>query len=241
MLRNIFRYEKDKYMHSGKLILPEILMCGYLGFAYSIAPQNILDSFSLCSLVVFLLMLSVGVMYDDINYQMIEMSMFVKLKKKELLYFGKVMMIAYISLTFTLASILIPILLHCLNKMQLFDRAIVFSDILSGSILFFLVSMSGGITGLLANRRIFSNRTLAISLSALTGIAAITKVSLNKDIFITRFFTWILPPVNEISIAYCKETYFSLNSTGIYFIWLLLYIVIEIFIYIKLMLRRGYA
>jgi len=47
--------------------------------------------------------------------------------------------------------------------------------------------------------------------------------------------------VNEISIAYCKETYFSLNSTGIYFIWLLLYIVIEIFIYIKLMLRRGYA
>ena len=53
MLKELFRFERDKYFHSSRMILPLILLFFYLGFAYSMAPQYVLDSFSICSLVVF--------------------------------------------------------------------------------------------------------------------------------------------------------------------------------------------
>lgn len=241
MLKYIFRFEKEKYLHSGKIILPLILLCGYLGFAYSISPQKILDSFSLNALIIFLLMLAVGVMYDSANSPMIEMSIIVKLKRKELLHLGKAMVIAYVSLMFTLISLTIPVLSHIANHMALFDRQIVLTDILSGAILFFLVSMCGGMLGLFANHRILNNRGVIVGLSAMAGLASITKVSLNQDFFLTKFITWILPPVNDISIAYCSGLYFSLQNTAVYFLWLLLYTAALLVTYVKVMVHLGYA
>ena len=61
MLKELFRFERDKYFHSSRMILPLILLFFYLGFAYSSAPQYVLDSSGIWSLVVFLLMRSLGV------------------------------------------------------------------------------------------------------------------------------------------------------------------------------------
>ena len=81
-LLEIFRYEREKYKHSSRMILPAILLFFYLGFAYSMAPQYVLDSFSICSLVVFLLMLAMGVMYEDIIFPMIDQTVFIKTEEK---------------------------------------------------------------------------------------------------------------------------------------------------------------
>ena len=37
MLKELFRFERDKYFHSSRMILPLILLFFYLGFAYSMA------------------------------------------------------------------------------------------------------------------------------------------------------------------------------------------------------------
>ena len=42
MLKELFRFERDKYFHSSRMILPLILLFFYLGFAYSMAPQYVL-------------------------------------------------------------------------------------------------------------------------------------------------------------------------------------------------------
>ena len=39
MLKELFLFERDKYFHSSRMILPLILLFFYLGFAYSMAPQ----------------------------------------------------------------------------------------------------------------------------------------------------------------------------------------------------------
>ena len=103
-LLEIFRYEREKYKHSSRMILPAILLFFYLGFAYSMAPQYVLDSFSICSLVVFLLMLAMGVMYEDIIFPMIDQTVFIKTEEKGLLFGGRCLLVAYISLASLLLS-----------------------------------------------------------------------------------------------------------------------------------------
>lgn len=56
----------------------------------------------------------------------------------------------------------------------------------------------------------------------------------------TRLLTWILPPVYDLSVNYCKEDYFSLSANGIYFLWLAGYTGIEIFFYIWMMKRKKF-
>ena len=108
------------------MILPLILLFFYLGFAYSMAPQYVLDSFSICSLVVFLLMLSVGIMYDDINYPMIDQTIFIKTEKKEQIFGARCVLIAYISFGASAACVVYPVLVDLAGRGNLFMRPLLF-------------------------------------------------------------------------------------------------------------------
>ena len=89
MLKAVFLFEKDKLMRSAKMLVPFLLLIAYIGIAYAIAPLNILSSFSICAMVLFVLMLSIGIMYDDTSCRMIEQTIYVKLRRKEYLYLGR--------------------------------------------------------------------------------------------------------------------------------------------------------
>lgn len=178
MLKAVYRYEKDKLLKSTKLIVPLLILFAYIGIAYSIAPLVILSSFSICSLVLFMLMISVGVMQDDISYSMVEQTILVKLRRKELFYLGKVALIAVVSIVFSLASVLLPLFIHVLRGSMLFSREIVISDILSGFVLFMLFGFCGGLIGLFTSHRIIPNRKTAIMLCIAFGLFAIIKGAL---------------------------------------------------------------
>ncbi len=240
MLKELFRFERDKYFHSSRMILPLILLFFYLGFAYSMAPQYVLDSFSICSLVVFLLMLSVGIMYDDINYPMIDQTIFIKTEKKEQIFGARCVLIAYISFGASAACVVYPVLVDLAGRGNLFMRPLRLEDLISAFFLFWLIGICGGVTGLFANSRLFKKREAALLLGALLGLVIILKGPIGEEFPPTRLLTWILPPVYDLSVNYCKEDYFSLSANGIYFLWLAGYTGIEIFLYIWLMKRKKF-
>lgn len=239
-LLEIFRYEREKYKHSSRMILPAILLFFYLGFAYSMAPQYVLDSFSICSLVVFLLMLAMGIMYEDISFPMIDQTVFIKTEKKELLFAGRCLLVAYVSLETAAVSTLYPLLCDLVNKKGLFMRHLTAVDIVSAFFLFWLIGLSGGITGLFANRRIFQKRETALILSVLTGLIIVLKGAVGEKFAAVRLVTWILPPVYDLSVNYCAEEYFDISRLWIYFLWMAAYIVLEIWIYIKIMVWKKF-
>lgn len=240
MLSALFRYEKDKLLHSGKFVLPLLLLIGYLGIAYAIAPLSILDSFSICALVVFALMLAMGVMLGTLNEPAIEQTMLVKLRRPYYLYLGKVLLAAAVSLVFALVAALGPLLLHVLDGFNLFTRPVVFSDIASGIVLFWLTGLCGGILGLLANPRILPGRKSAVLLSTLIGLLTIVKGALVKAIALLQYVLWLLPPVYDASAAYSAQDYFSLRHTWPLLLWLAAYIAAETAAYVIMMRTRRF-
>ena len=239
-LLEIFRYEREKYKHSSRMILPAILLFFYLGFAYSMAPQYVLDSFSICSLVVFLLMLAMGVMYEDIIFPMIDQTVFIKTEEKGLLFGGRCLRVAYISLETAAVSAVYPFLCDLVNKKGLFMRPLTAADIISAFFLFWIIGISGGITGLFANRRIFHKRETALILSVLMGLIIVLKGAVGEKFAAVRLVTWVLPPVYDLSVNYCAEEYFHFSRLWIYFFWMAAYTVLETWIYIKIMVRKKF-
>ena len=240
MIRELIRFERDKYIHSSRMILPLVLLFFYLGFAYSMAPQYVLDSFSICSLVVFLLMLAVGVMYDDINYPMIDQTIYIKTEKKEWIFGARCMLVTYISLGASAACVLYPVLVDLAGGGNLFMRPLRPEDLLSSFFLFWMIGICGGVTGLFANSRVFRKREAALLFSALLGLVTILKGPIGEEFPPARLLTWLLPPVYDLSVNYCREDYFSLSVSGIYYLWLAGYTGAEIFIYIGLMKKRRF-
>ncbi len=240
MLKAVYRYEMDKLLKSSKLIVPLLILVAYIGIAYSIAPLEILSSFSICSLVLFMLMISVGVMQDDVNDSMIEQTILVKLRRKELFYLGKVALIGVVSIVFSLVSVLLPLFIHVFRGSMLFSREIVISDVLSSFVLFWLFGFCGGMIGIFTNHRIIPNRKTAIMFCIAFGLLAIIKGAITERFEFLQYITWILPPVHDLSVAYCQNTYFRFSQTWIYFVWFTGYIGIEILAYVKIMRKRGF-
>lgn len=240
MLNALFRYEKDKLLHSGRFVMPLLLLVGYIGIAYAIAPLSILDSFSICSLVVFMLMLSMGVMLGALREPAIEQTMLVKLPRPYYLYLGKVLLTAVVSLVFALVSALGPLLLHVLGGFNLFTRPVVFSDIAAGIVLFWLTGLCGGMLGLFANPRMLPGRKSAVLFSTLIGLLIIVKGALLKAAAALQYVLWLLPPIYDASVAYSAENYFSFTHAWPFLLWLAAYTVAEITMYVLIMRKRRF-
>lgn len=239
MLKAVCRFERDRMLRSSKLMVPLLLLIAYTGIAYSMAPLSIPGSFGICSLVVFMLALGVGVMCDDLHIPAIDGTIFVKMRRTWYFYLAKTLTLAWVSLLFSLISVFAPLLIHVFGG-SLFDRVVVFSDIYSGLALFWLVAMSGGMAGLFANYRIIRGRKAAIALAALFGVLAIVKGAINNAAEPLKFLTWILPPVYDISTAYGANKYFDPGGMWMYFAWLAVYVAIKIALYIRIMQKRGF-
>ena len=239
MLKAIYGFEKDKLLKSSRLIVPLLILFAYIGIAYAIAPLNVLSSFSICSLVLFILMVSVGIMEDSAGYAMIEQTILVRLRRKSLFYLGKVVLMAAVSLVFAAIAILAPVLIDLTRGGTLFSRGLVAADVLSGFVLFWLMGLCGGITGLFAHHRIISNRKVAILLCIAFALLAVIKGAMNTQAEALKYVTWVLPPVHDISVAYSKSDYFQFGAMWGYFLWLAGYIGVEVLAYVAILRKRG--
>ncbi len=240
MLKAIFRYERDKLLHSGRFVLPTLLLLGYIAAGYAIAPLNILSSFSICALILFALMLSMGVMLSTLSEPMVEQTMLIKLRHPSYLYLGKALLIAVLALVFALTAVLLPLLINLLNHSKLFIRPVVFSDIVSGLVLFWLTGFSGGMLGLLFNPRLLPGRKIAVLLSVLAGLIAIAKGGLIDALPALRYPLILLPPIYDACTAYSADLYFSLGHAWPPLLWLTAYSAAEITTYVFAMRAKRF-
>jgi hypothetical protein len=240
VLKSIISYERDKIFHSSKLIIPILVLIVFFGVAYAYAPVNILNSFSFSSLVVYFFMLSIGVMNDDLSYPMIDQSIIVKMKHRSYFYVGKVFLIILIGFALSLISVGIPLLINAAINNTLFIRGVVLSDVISGVVLFWLIGISGGVSGLYANNRIYSNRKVAVTLSVLFGVYVVIEGPVIAQLPMLGFFRWLFPPVYELSAVYSKTSFFDINNSLFIFLWLVAYIIIEIVFYVIIMMKRKF-
>ncbi len=239
MLKAVYRFERDKLLRSSRLIVPLLILFAYIGIAYAVGPLNIRSSFGICAIVLFILMISIGMMEDNAAYAMIEQTILVRLRRKWLFYLGKAALMAAVSLVFAAVAVLAPVLIDLSRGGGLFSRGIMVSDVLSGFVLFALTGLCGGLTGLFVNHRIIANRNTAILLCIAFALLAVIKGAMTAQVDVLKYILWILPPVHDISVTYSKSDAFNFSATWGYFLWLAGYIGIEIFAYAAILRKRG--
>jgi hypothetical protein len=107
-----------------------------------------------------------------------------------------------------------------------------------------LGAISGGIIGLILNKNIIKKRKMAVIIGGITGLIAITKNGINEKIPFMKIITWIFPPICDLCETFSKLEIITVQITVqkllIPMIWLIIYIIIEVLVYIFLMLKINY-
>lgn len=234
MLRALLSYEADKVRHGKKLIIPIIILAAFLYFNYSIKPLEVLPSFSTTSMILFAVMVALGVMYNDIDYSMIENSMLVSVRKSKMLYLGKVLTMSCIGIMASVICIMYPVLVSLLNGGTLFTRTLSVSDIVSGIVLCSLCAITGGCFGLIANRRIFHKREIIIGTALLFVIFTAAKKAIMTGPVMQVIYV-VIPPIYNMGEVYSRNEYVDILALSPYIAWGLLYITAESVIYVVTM------
>lgn len=241
MLRGLVGFEKDKVIHSSKMVVPFLVFFLIVAIENASAgPKKILVQYSIFSLAIFMVMIAVGLIYNDIKTPMIDQAVIVKLKTKWHYYVAKVVVILIISCMLTAMGLIIPNFMNLMNGGNHFDRPVVLMDNVSGFILLFLSGVCGGVSGLIFNSKIIASRGKAIMSVTLLGLISIVKNSILQDVDFWKYFSWLLPPVSDISIWYCKEIWFSFSNIAFLWLWLGAYIVVITCLYIISMKNKGF-
>lgn len=236
----VYKYEMEKLLKSRKWLTPLIFMAMYLGFSYSIGPLEISSSFGLCSLVVFIGVLVVIFMCEDSHYHTMDQTIFIRLSNKKSYYLGKVFMVAAISFIAALIGILVPIFQYIINGKGFFTTPFTIGYGISGFFLFFLSGVLGGMVALLLNGRLIPKKEASISLCILIALLTVVKGGLHDKYPVTRFFSWILPPLYDLSAAYSHAEVSLWKETGIYFLWTTAYVFVQMFVYVWIMDKKRF-
>ncbi|MCM1161788.1 MAG: hypothetical protein NC412_11240 [Roseburia sp.] len=236
----VCKYETEKLLKSRKWMVPAILLIMYLGMSYSVGPLDILSSFGICSLVVFLGMLAVFFMCNDIHAQTMDQTVFIRISNKKSFYTGKVLLVGKVSMIGAAVSILVPVIQYVVNGKDFFTSSFTAGKGVSGFILFFLCGFCGGMTALLLNDRLVPKKEASIALCILAALLAIVKGGLHEKFPVTKLVSWVLPPLYDLSYAYSHGSDFLFRDTGIYFLWMLFYLVLQILFYVWVMDKKRF-
>lgn len=239
MLKGIVKFELSKYIYSNRLIIFFIVFMSYLCISYSIAPQKIESAFSRNATMIYIVLLCCGVIYDSVNYDMVEQALLVKIKNKYLYYIGRIIALLIIALAFSLLSVIYMIAVNCIMKGEFFDRKMQINDVLLGIFICVLYGLCGAVTGLIFNKHIIEKKYIAIALASVTGAVTLLKGSIIKDISVLAIIKWIFPPLHEINIVYFNINSADSGNLMILIIWLIVYIISISILYLLVMIKKG--
>lgn len=236
----VCKYETEKLLKSRKWLVPAIIFIMYLGMWYSAGPLDILSSFGICSLVIYVGVATVFFMYNGIHFQAMDQTVFTRISGKKGFYMGKVLLVGKVSIIGAVISVLAPVMQYVINGRNFFTTPLTMEKIISGFVLCFLSGFCGGMTALLLNDRLISKKEASIVLCILVVLLTIIKGGLHEKFPVTRLITWVLPPLYDLSSAYSHGKAFSFGNTGIYFLWVCFYLALQVLIYVWSMDRKRW-
>ena len=231
----ITTFEYKKILLSGKWSMPLILLIAYLAITYTMTPAGVLNTFSVSSYVFFLIMLCFSILADSIDSDMINQSILAKCREHiETFYLAKTLAIFIYTLIGSGIAMLVPVIKYLIFGTSFFIRSVSIVDVVIGLILHILLGMIGAVSGLFMNSRIIKKRQVAVGISVLFGIICIVKDAIISDCHLLRYLLWILPPVSNIVKKFGEASFFQSSLLPL-IAWGIVYLLIEIMIYVRSM------
>ena len=219
----MLRYQYKQYMMSAKWVMPFIILLGALGMLYSIAPVEIVDSFSITGLFLFVIMVWIGMTIQGVESEVSEQVMILRIKSDWKYYLCHITFIVCICVAVTGISIVYPILVHIRNGNALFSRQLIWSDFVGGGLIMFACSFVGGMAGELFHVRIVKNRSAGIGLTFLIALLAVCRNGVIAEYAFTKYILWVVPPISDVVSWFTRDSYYNMGEVMGGFLLLLIY------------------
>lgn len=206
------RYQYKQYILSAKYVVPLIVLFAVFGIMYSITPIAVVSNFAIMSLVLFMIMAGSGMTCQEIEPEVSEQIIVLRMQSERKYYIGQVLFAMILSGMVTVLSLCYPVIFHYLHKRILFTRDIWISDIIGGFLLMFACSFVGCMVGGIFSPRILRERKMAAALTIICMLVSLVKIGIADEFPVSKYILWIMPPVSDMASWFMKEDYFQLGK-----------------------------
>ncbi len=219
----MIKYQYKQYMMSAKWVMPLIVLLGTLGMMYSMAPVEIVDSFSITGIFLFVIMVWVGKTIQEVEPEVSEQVMILRLKSERKYYLCHIIFMMCICVVVTGISIVVPVFIHIWSGNVLLSRQLVWSDFVGGGLLMIACSFIGGMVGELFHIRVIKNRNVGIGLTFFIALLAVCRNGVIAKFATMKYILWVIPPISDVISWVTNESYFNMGEVMRGFILLLIY------------------
>lgn len=240
MVCDVIRYQYKQYMFSAKWVMPFVLLIAFVASFYSISPVEIVNSFAITGLVLFGVMTWVGVTTQELEPEVSEQILILRLKSERKYYICHILFLAVLCVIGIFVSMGIPLVKNLLVLGTMFSRKVGMLDVIGGFALLFACAFTGAMLGELFHVRVIKERTIAVGATFFVVVFAIVRSGLVEKYPMSRFLVWVVPPVSDVVSWFSNGSRFDMGKLLVGFTLLMLYAIIMAVIKVELLRLKKF-
>lgn len=225
----LLKYNYKIYMKENKFIVPFLFYFLFHVIFYSTGTEKFVPGVTICASILFCLMTWIGFSYSELQDLRTEQIAFLKVNSENLYWGSKIVFIFSIGIILSIFGTVVPIV------RSFSSDDININNFILGLLILIIASFMGALIGMIFQTRVIGNRDRSLLFIIFITLVAIIKIPIGKEYEFTKIITWVVPPMNNITNSGIGTQGFSFNALVFPMTWGIVYIIIEIFIYIKLM------
>ena len=167
-----------------------------------------------------------------------EQILLLKIEKRNTYYLSKNVFVFLLGAPLSLIGVVFPVLVNAVYGFTLFVKPLTLWDVLCSFILHIIIAILGASLGIVFQPRCMKNRKEALMFVTLIAIISITKTSINNTFSLTKYITWIFPPLGDITIYFNKNDCFNAAAMGKAALYGCVYSVVLLYISNQLLKRK---
>jgi hypothetical protein len=225
----LLKYNYKIHIKENKFMVPLLIYLFFHAVFYSTGTEKFVPGVIVCASVVFCIMAWMGFAYSELQDSRTEQIVFLKINNQNKYWISKIVFMFSVGIIVSIVGVVWPLVRSFSND----DISV--NNFILGFFILILAAFMGTLIGMIFQTKVIGNRNKALLIVFLIIIVAIVKIPIGKEYPIAKVVTWILPPINNITNSCIGVGSFSLSLLVVPIICSIVYIILEIFIYIRLM------
>lgn len=220
---NLVKLQLQIYFKGTQFVMPLVGSAVFLYMMYSIKPLDIVSSFLISSVFLFLMMVWVGLSATFGEDTVTEQLLLLRVQSEVCYYLSKVLFLICIALLADILYAAFPVIQNILNGSDLFTRPVILADVGNALLLQGGSAIAGATLGSLLHPRVLKDRKMILILTVFLTALTVTSTAFIDVIPAMKWILWILPPVMIPAEIYGNADFFAIGQTAALFFVLILY------------------
>ena len=178
---NLLKYQLQTYFKGSSFVMPFVVTAIFMYTMYSVKPQEIVNSFLISGIVLFLVMVWIGMTTAQNERPVEEQILILKMDNSFQYYLGKFLLLFVLALLMDIIYTFFPVVQNAINGFELFSQELGTYEIVNAFILQLGAALLGCGVGNFLHPRIMQDRKFAIVLTVFIAVVAVTLPTLKQE------------------------------------------------------------